>query len=112
MNLEGFRRLSGALEGKKQRDAGHLAEVKDRIARLDAEVSAIDASIPVHEQAIAPGDFASWNAFEQWRRLAQERKARLIAEQNSLSADLEAARQTLLRSNGQVEAVSTLIAGR
>ncbi|MCI4661477.1 MAG: hypothetical protein MRY63_06590 [Neomegalonema sp.] len=111
MNTEGLARLAGALEGKKQRDAGRFADVQSEIARLETEKQAIDQDLVAGAWQIEAGDFAAWNAFEQWRRMQLSRREALLVQIGELREEYDLARSALLRSNGEVEAVGSLVSG-
>lgn len=110
IDKKSLRRLVPALEGRKQRDAATLTAlsaaataIDDRIRRLAAEVEQAGATLD-------PSDLPAQAAFDRYRAHAREAIADLQMARAAKLAEARAARETLARSFGSVEAVSELLA--
>ena len=101
--------LLPALAARKDRDAQALAEIRSQIASLDAERARIEAGITAGAAALDAADLRAGAVFDQWREAQYARLRALASRRHALEAEDDVRREVLLRSNGEVRAVETLI---
>lgn len=106
-----LQRLGPALEARKRADMARFAEIRARRDQLDAEISALNAEVQTASEALDMTDLTGYARFETWRDAARAALARLTREYLLAEAALEAQRRSLLRSNGEVEALKRLLEG-
>lgn len=103
-----FASLVDPLEAVKQRDAAEFAAVQARLLAAESQLAALQAAIAKAEAAFDPADLQAAAAFYAWRGATLRRIAAAEAARDAIRPDWEAARETLLRSNGDAQAAQRL----
>lgn len=102
-------RLQPALDAQRRADMASFADARAALDRIHAAKADLSGDITANAAALDGSDLRASAAYSDWRRNAQKQLLFLKEKEKAVSAALEKARERLLRSNGEVEAVKRLL---
>lgn len=109
IDVKKLKRLQPALDGRKDRDAAVLAARREAVCAVDAKRAALEAARDAVVAETDPTDIAAQAVLAQYQAAVRRRLSALAEERASLQSAALEAQQTLTRSNGEAEALRTLV---